>query len=291
MAHPVPSINVVAIVSFASCRISSTRGNGRDAPAFVQTIRLLAGYPRLVAGCTGRWGGLSKAPFDDLNLGFHVGDDPAAVLENRRTVARSLGVSLDSFVVPRQVHRGGVYVATSADRGRGAFSHEDAIPDTDALITRELGVVLAVMLADCVPVVLFDPVTSTIGVAHAGWGGTVHHVTRNTIQAMVSHFGTDPGSVLAGIGPSIGPQSYEVGSDVADRASSEFPGRPVLRPAADGRWLFDLWESNIADLEEAGVSLDRIEVAGVDTFTSVDQFFSDRRQRPTGRFMAVAALT
>jgi polyphenol oxidase len=117
----------------------------------------------VLAGCTGRGGGVSKPPYDKLNLGLHVGDDPGAVLENRRLLADALGVELSSFVFAQQVHEGRVRVVTAADRGRGALRVEDALPDTDALITREAGVVLAAMHADCVPVVLFDPLTPAVG--------------------------------------------------------------------------------------------------------------------------------
>jgi polyphenol oxidase len=251
---------------------------------------LFAPYPRLIAGCSARTGGVSGRPYDSLNVGLHVGDDPDVVLENRRRVAQGLGVELASLVIPRQIHRGQVAVIASADRGRGTRSHEDGIPDTDALITSEPGVVLAVMLADCVPVIVFDARTPAVGVAHAGWGGTVHHVVRNTVEAMQREFGSDPSRMLAGIGPSIGPASYEVGREVADRATREFPDASVIRTNADGRFLLDLWSSNVADLTGAGVPRASIEVAEIDTYENVERFFSDRRRRPTGRFLAVAGL-
>jgi len=244
----------------------------------------------LIAGCTGRAGGVSKPPYDELNVGLHVGDDPQAVLENRRRVARALGVELSSFVMPRQVHRGDVRVVTSADCGRGAFTGDDAMPESDALITRETGIVLAVMLADCVPVIVFDPLTPAVGVIHAGWAGTVRHVTRNALEALRSEFGSDPSRMLAGVGPSIGPASYEVGADVAERARAEFPEANVIHPRADGKYLFDLWSSNVADLTEGGLAREHIEVAGLDTFQTPARFFSHRRRQPTGRFLAFASL-
>lgn len=251
---------------------------------------IMAPAPALVAGYTGRQGGVSEAPYDDLNLAFHVGDDPAAVTENRRRVAAEIGLDLRSFVVPSQVHEGEVVTATRADRGRGALSIETALPDSDALVTREPGVVLAVMIADCVPVVLYDPVVAAIGVAHAGWSGTVRHVTRNAVEAMAREFGSDTGQMVAAIGPSIGPDSYEVGPEVATAAQREFRDAEVIRPAGNGRFLFDLWTSNLVDLLEAGLNRTSIEVTGIDTFRATDRYFSHRRQRPTGRFMALAAL-
>lgn len=237
---------------------------------------------------------MSKPPYDELNVGLHVGDDPQAVIENRRRVAHALGVELSSFVIPQQVHGGEVQLVTSADRGRGALSSEDAIPGVDALITREAGIVLAVMLADCVPVVVFDPLTPAVGVAHAGWAGTVRHVARNTVDAMRREFGSEPGTLLAGVGPSIGPDSYEVGNAVAERAQAEFPGAGTVRSQGDGnengKFLLDLWGCNIADLLDAGLPRERIEVAGLDTFQMPERFFSHRHQQPTGRFLALAML-
>ena len=249
-----------------------------------------AASPGLLAGWTERRGGVSEPPYDELNLALHVGDDPDAVVENRRRVADSLGVELESFVVAEQTHGAAVHAATEADRGRGAFTRDDEVAGTDALITRTPGLVLAVMLADCAPLVLYDPATPAVGVVHAGWAGTVQHVAREAVEAMARSYGTDPASLVVAIGPSIGPGSYEVGSDVAERALAEFPGREVVRPRGDGKWLFDLWESNIADLESAGVRRENVELAGIDTYVSTDRIFSHRRGHPTGRFMAVASL-
>lgn len=257
---------------------------------------------KLLAGCSGREGGVSTAPYDELNVGLHVGDDPLAVMENRSRIARAVGVDLASFVVPQQVHGGEVRKVTAADGGRGALRSEDAIPEADALITREAGIVLAVMLADCVPVIVFDPRTPAIGVAHAGWAGTVQHVARNTVQAMRREFGSDPGTLLAAIGPSIGPHSYEVGDDVAERVQAQYPDSDVVCPGGmgnsyemgsphgTGKFLLDLWGANVADLLAAGLPRKSIEVAGLDTFQMPERFFSHRRRQPTGRFLAFASL-
>lgn len=252
----------------------------------------------VLAGCTGRSGGVSLPPYDALNLGLSVGDDVGAVLENRRLLARALGVELSSFVLPQQVHGGEVRVVTRADCGRGAMARSDAVPDADALITREAGVVLAVLLADCVPVILFDPLTPAVGVIHAGWGGTVQHVTRTAVEAMRSEFGSDPGTLVAGVGPSIGPASYEVGADVAERVQAEFPGVRVIGPRrngenrsrGEGKYLCDLWSANVAELTHAGVLRESVEVAELDTFQLPTRFFSHRCQCPTGRFLAYAML-
>jgi purine-nucleoside/S-methyl-5'-thioadenosine phosphorylase / adenosine deaminase len=272
----------------------------------------------VLAGCTTRGGGVSRPPYDELNLGLHVGDDPGAVLKNRGRLAATLGVESSAFVFAQQVHGGGVRVVSVADRGRGACRFEDALPDTDALITRDAGVVLAVVHADCVPVVLFDPRTPAVGVVHAGWGGVVSHVVRNAVGAMRMEFASDPATLFAGIGPSIGPASYEVRVEVAERVQAECPYIPLIRPrsqaahvptaeqraAANARgetahphaepderkYLLDLWKAAAADLMSAGVPRENIEMAGLDTFQLHPRFFSHRRRQPTGRCLTFAML-
>jgi YfiH family protein len=239
----------------------------------------------VLARCTMRHGGVSEGPYASLNVALHVHDDPSRVLENRERAAAALGVPLDSFVFAQQTHGAHVEIVTAADRGRGVRDYESGYGATDALITRETGTVLAITVADCVPVLLFDPVTPAAGIAHAGWRGTVAQVARRTVEAMQSAFGTRPEDVIAAIGPSIGPDSFEVGRDVA----AAFPD---ARPKGAGTFTLDLWTANANDLVAAGVPASQIEVAGIDTFTD-ERFFSHRRDgHPhTGRFLAVAVLT
>jgi polyphenol oxidase len=146
------------------------------------------------------------------------------------------------------------------------------------------------MLADCVPVILYDPVNHAVGVAHSGWKGTVCAVVTNTVLKMGEAFGTDPRALIAGIRHSIGPERYEVGPEVVTQVEQTFPGANVLRHLDEGKGLFDLWEANKYQLLRLGVPVDSIEVAGICSYDNSDIFFSDRRQRPTGRFMTAAML-
>lgn len=260
-------------------------------PVSLYTFDLFAPQAGLVACCSGRTGGVSAAPYDDLNLSFRVGDDPEAVRENRCRLAAALGAELDALVVAGLIHENGVERVGHRERGRGAFSSEDAIADTDALITDDPGVVLAITLADCVPVFLYDPTVPAVGLAHAGWQGTLGHIASKTARAMQAAFGSDPADLLAAIGPSIGPDSYEVGHEVAERFHAEYPANNLTRPTADpGKFILDLWAANVSDLTAVGVAPASIEVARIDTYRKSNLFFSDRRQRPTGRFMALAML-
>ena len=135
---------------------------------------------------TTRQGGVSSGSYASLNLGLHVGDADTDVLENRRRAAAAMGADPGDFVFCRQAHGREVQVITAGDRGRGAQADEDAIPGTDALVTSDPGVVLTVMVADCVPIVLYDPVAHVLACVHAGWRGTVARVSEAAVETMRS---------------------------------------------------------------------------------------------------------
>src|SRR5579863_4934880 len=159
------------------------------------------------AAVTARDGGVSSGPYATLNLSLTVGDDPARVLENRRRLAAALGADPGAFVFARQVHGAGVRIVGPADRGSGAFTLDDAIPDTDALITASPEVVLAILTADCVPIVLHDPVAGVLACVHAGWRGIVARVPAAAVTAMQS-LGSHPSDIIAGLGPAAAPARY-----------------------------------------------------------------------------------
>lgn len=245
---------------------------------------------RVIACVSTRHGGVSAPPYDTCNLGYATGDDPAAVRRNRAALCRTIGFSLDDLVVANQVHGAEVVVVDAAHRGRGAHDAAGAVADADALVTATPGVLLGVLIADCVPVVLWDPRRAVVAVAHAGWRGTVAHVVARTVRAMGEHFGCDPAVLRAGIGPSIGPASYEVGDDVVTAAHAAFPDAAGLVHHDGARRTFDLWAANTHELVAAGVRAEHITCSHIDTFTSTDRFFSHRAGAPTGRFMAFAAI-
>ena len=256
----------------------------------VELERFSFANEHLIACVSTRLGGVSAAPYDSLNLSFGVGDQPAAVLENRERVCAAMDFALDALTVANQVHAGDVVIVDGSHRGRGATTPADAVADADALVTAAPNVLLAILLADCVPIVLYDLTRRVVGIAHAGWRGTVAHVGANTVAAMVEHFGCDPCDIRAGIGPSIGPKSYEVGPDVAHLAYDAFPRAPEVVHRVNERTTFDLWAANAHDLIGAGLDQRNIESMDIDTFTTTDRWYSHRAGAPTGRFMAFAAL-
>lgn len=243
----------------------------------------LLGYPDLVHAVTTRHGGVSQPPWATLNMGGSVKDDPAAVDENHDRVCAALGVRRDHLVTAYLTHSANVAVAAQADRG-GKFT------DTDALITADPETYLILRFADCVPVLLFDPVRRVVGIVHAGWRGTLALVTQRAAQAMTARFGSAVGDIRAAIGPSIGPCCYEVGDEVVAQT------RAVFRAEADGllhpngaRYHLDLWAANRAQL--AAIGVDQVETAEVCTACHVADYFSHRAERGrTGRFSAVIGL-
>jgi YfiH family protein len=243
---------------------------------------------------------VSSGPYATLNLSLSVGDDPAHVLENRRRLAAALGASPGDFVFARQVHGAGVRIVGPADRGRGAFTLDDAVPDTDALVTTSPDVVLAILTADCVPIVLHDPVAGVLACVHAGWRGTVARVPTAAVAAMHS-LGSRPSDIVAGVGPAAAPARYQVGPDVHQAVTQAFgpAAATFLRPdpAAPGRWLLDLWSATRHVLREAGLPDPQIHTTPLPTgpadpagLPGHGYFFSDRVARPCGRLALVARL-
>lgn len=271
----------------ASCEIRQRRGLD------LLTWPVFDGLDVDVAVTT-RSGGVSAGPYDSLNLSFSVADDPGAVLENRRRVAAAFDAEPGDFVFARQVHGGRAEVVAAADRGRGTLRLDDAIPGADALVTADPGTVLTILVGDCVPIVLYDPAAHVLACVHAGWRGTVARITEATLAAMAD-LGARPERVLAGVGPAIAPDRYQVGDEVAAevRRCLAAEADRVLRPDETGRWLLDLWTANRLLLTAAGVPDAQVYVAAHGTGPDgrgAGLFFSDRTARPCGRFALVARL-
>lgn len=238
----------------------------------------------LVQAVFSRHGGVSPEPWASLNLGSTVGDDLERVRENKRRILEAMGRAANSLFEVWQVH--GVEVAIA-----DAPLPPQVRPDqADAILTDKPGITLLMRFADCVPILLHDPQRKVAGIVHAGWLGTVLGTVRHAVQAMQAHYGCQPGDIRAGIGPSIGPDHYEVGMDVIDRVKAAF-GQDAdgLIRRENGRHFLDLWSANRLLLENAGVR--QIEVAGICTACSIVDWYSHRAENGrTGRFGAMIAL-
>lgn len=228
---------------------------------------------RVHALTTTRLGGVSLPPYDSLNLGDHVGDDPVAVGENRRRLAAELGLPEE----PRwlsQVH--GIFSMEAASVSQGC--------EADASYTDKACVVCAVLTADCLPVLLCDKDGKRVAAIHAGWRGLLNGVIEQTIAAMGG-----AGELMAWLGPAIGPQAFEVGDEVREAFLADAPtASTAFVPSPSGRWLADIYALARQRLQRAGVAL----VYGGEycTYSEPERFYSYRRDGRTGRMVSLIWL-
>lgn len=228
---------------------------------------------RVCAWVSTRSGGASAAPYDSLNLAAHVGDEPAAVAENRRRLSQACGLDEPQWL--QQVHGTRVVRLPQAE----------PVPQADAAFSVEPGVACAVLVADCMPVLFCDEGATVVAAAHAGWRG----LAGGVLEACVSTLPVAPQALMAWMGPAIGPADFEVGEDVRQAFVSVDPAaRAAFRPRAHGKYLADLYELARQRLARAGVS--RIHGGGLSTLAEPDRFFSFRRDGSTGRMAALIAL-
>jgi len=236
-----------------------------------------------------RTGGCSVSPWESFNLSFNVEDDPQNVLKNRKLLAASVGFSLAGLTTAKQIHDCHVKIVSESLRGKGGSDYKGAIDATDAMVTNGPGICLMVLVADCVPILFYDPVRSAIGVAHAGWKGTLRWIAQKTVKVFQEQFGSSPKDILACIGPSIGPCCYQVGQEVISQVKDVFGTKAgyVRKESSDGKGYFDLWTANLGQLLQVGIPEKNIEVARVCTCDHPYPFFSYRRENAkTGRFGA-----
>lgn len=247
------------------------------------TFESLAGLTHAVFT---RQGGVSPAPWDSLNVGGSVGDDIAHVRENRIRSFDTLGRD------PASIHDVWLVHGTDVVHADGPRDLTFKPPQADIITTDNPRVTLFMRYADCVPLLFHDPKKGVVALAHAGWLGTVRGVGTATLKAMHSRYGTDPRDVRVAIGPAIGPDHYEVGTDVAEQVRAAFDSRAesLLKPRGrEAKFHLDLWQANRLQLESAGVA--NIEVAEICTACHLEDWFSHRAEKgKTGRFGALVGL-
>lgn len=235
------------------------------------------GWPapdRVHALVTTREGGVSEAPYDSLNLGVHVGDDPARVAENRRRLQALLPAEPCWL---NQVHGTTVLDADTWSGG---------LMDADAVVSRRAGRVCAVMTADCLPVLLCDVAGSVVAAAHAGWRGLHGGIVDATVAAM----DVSPSSLVAWLGPAIGPDAFEVGEEVRQAFMSHTPQavHAFRATATPGKWMADLYA--LARLRLAALGVARVYGGEFCTHADATRFFSYRRDGVTGRMASLIWL-
>ncbi|MDD2871123.1 MAG: peptidoglycan editing factor PgeF [Candidatus Gracilibacteria bacterium] len=205
----------------------------------------------------------------DGNMALHILDDEKIVLQNRQKLANKLEMDMDNFLFMNQVHGNKSVIVGKDDMGIGVYKIDDNF-NCDSMVTSEKGVVLSVLVADCLPVLFYDEVGGVVGVAHAGWRGTCGKIVENTIKNM-QILGSKIDDIKIIIGPGISKNNYEVGEDVGCNFRDE-----VKSQLKDKKQYLDLFKQNYLDLLEMGVKKDNIEIIDKDTFSD-ETYFSARR--------------
>lgn len=219
-----------------------------------------------------RTGGVSQGPYASLNLGNHVGDDPARVHQNRQRVRQAFGAEP---LWLNQVH--GTVVVDVCQESNGVTA--------DAAFARSPGTACTVMTADCLPVLFCDQAGTVVAAAHAGWRGLCDGVLEQTVKAM----GVPAESVYAWLGPAIGPRAFEVGSEVLAAFVAVNPqAAAAFKPGGAGKWLGDLYALATQRLERLGVA--GVYGGGLCTYSNPEHYFSYRRDGVTGRMASLIWL-
>lgn len=223
-----------------------------------------------------RQGGYSEGRYGEFNINRYCGDSEEAIQKNRETLCQLLGIEDHSLLMPHQVHLAEIAVV---DREMLTLPTEEILQKLDgidALMTNEAGVCIGVSTADCIPVLLYDPIQRASCAIHAGWRGTVQRIVEKAVTRMTEVFGSDPQNLIAQIGPGIHLESFEVGDEVYQTFEKEgFPMELISKKYE--KWHIDLPECNRLQLVAAGIPETHIAVSPVCTFQQSDTFFSARK--------------
>ncbi|MFQ5587084.1 MAG: peptidoglycan editing factor PgeF [Thermodesulfobacteriota bacterium] len=238
-----------------------------------------------------RIGGTSTGPFASLNFSERNGDSSSHVEKNRATAGRFLGFDTAKLFTVHQVHGDRVLVVDNHTDIRSLLQRREK-PMADAIITDQKGIAIGVLTADCVPIILADPVKKVVGIVHAGWKGTADDICSKAVASFHYYFGSTPDEISAAIGPSIGPCCYEVAEKTARLFfATPFQGKDILVTSGAGRWKLDLRKANRTQLVKNGVKEGNISVSNLCTSCSTDLFFSHRREgSPTGRQLSFVLM-
>ncbi|MBR6926379.1 MAG: peptidoglycan editing factor PgeF [Bacteroidaceae bacterium] len=215
-------------------------------------------------------GGVSKGSYSSFNVCHYVEDNPQHVAHNRQLLAGALGLATNQIVFPRQTHSTNILLCDSATSSL-------QLECVDALITKQRGLCIGVNTADCIPILLYDPVNHAAAAIHAGWRGTVGHIAYLTVHAMQKHFGSDLRQVRAFIGPGISCKAFEVGDELPEIFVQAGFSLNEIACRINDRWHIDLPLANSLDLKAAGIPLENITCSNLCTFFGHERFFSARR--------------
>jgi len=225
-------------------------------------------------------GGVSEGNYSTFNLGMYNGDNIDCVAENRERLAKVLEIHEEDIIVPHQTHEDKILIIDELFLSKTDLEKVQLLNGIDALITNRKNICIGITTADCVPILIFDPVKNILAAVHAGWKGTVAKIAEKTVNEMIKSFRCDPKDLLAGIAPCISQEKFEVGEDVVDafRQAGFLISDISYRNPLTGKRHIDLQLTNRMILEKSGVLLQNIETANLCTYSNPDRFFSARRQ-------------
>lgn len=240
-------------------------------------------FKEIVAGTPTRLGGVSKAPFDSLNLAYHVGDSKENVQKNRELFYKAAKITPEQLILCHQTHCDAIQKVSLVEGGRGKDAYEDGIENVDALYTYDKNLALGIYHADCIPVLFYVPSKGLIGAIHAGWQGTLKEITLKSMKKIIMEEGVNPKEIFVYLGPAITKESLEIQEDVIKLAKVLPYGEQGLINRR-GKTFLDPYKLNIIQLEMVGVPLDQIEITPYSTAIDESLFFSYRRDNQvTGR--------
>jgi polyphenol oxidase len=241
----------------------------------------------IIAGTSLRTGGVSKPPYDTLNVGLYVSDDPDDVIRNREIIAEKVGIPLSQWVFPKITHSDHFHRVTKDDLGKGAYEEANSIFDVDALYTYEKNIAIAIFHADCVPVLLYCPSKQLIGAVHAGWAGTIKQITSKFVQHWVEHEQCDPKDIHAYIGPALSQANFQVKLDVIHLVKENSPELlPYLKFENENIAYMDAVGMNHYQLQKHGILNENITIIDECTYDHDDKYFCFRKVPVTGRHLS-----
>lgn len=242
------------------------------------TFSSLEKYSDLFHCFTTRLGGVSEGCFSSMNLGMSTDDNREHIVKNYEILSEKLSLNLHDVVKTYQTHTSNIRYVTDDDKGK-IYDKTPGYTDVDGLITDKKNIALSTLHADCTPIFFYDPIKKIIGMAHAGWKGTIKNIAGNMVQKFVENFYSNPQDILAVIGPSLGQCCFEVDKDVAEIILSIDMNYLQFMEARGMKYNFDLWEINKYILVNEGLKQENIEISELCTKCNNDLFFSHRGQK------------
>ena len=254
----------------------TTQINNENGVCFV-TFPLLTATGLVNHAFTTKIGGVSKGIYATMNMGFSVGDDTNAVMENYKIICNAAGITYENLTLSHQTHTNNLRVITKEDIGKGIFKERD-FSDIDGIITNLKNVPLVTQYADCTPLLFCDPKKQVIATSHAGWRGTVSEIGLKTVEKMREAFGCNPKDIIAAIGPCICKDCYEVDIPVYNTflQNGNFIMNEIFTPTYKDHFLLDLKTANKQILLNAGIKEENIDISDLCTCHKHEYFHSHR---------------